>query len=247
MKTEQMNGKKIMVTEMQNRGSVNTENREAVNAKNSGRNERKVFAHAWKKNGLIAMVTAGLLLCAGCGVTKAPDTVDADTAQTENAQISDDTLSETTQIANPFTEWETLDEAAAETGFSLVVPDTVDGYAKRTIMTMNQEMTQVIYGNEDAYSNLSDEEWNQLDFETIDFSSHDLLIRKAVGSEDISGDYNSYDTVVETQIDDRQVTMKGNGELLYIAIWERDGYSYAIDASDGLQEEEMTTLIAKIQ
>ena len=45
------------------------------------------------------------------------------------------------------------------------------------------------------------------------------VYRKAAGNQDISGDYNVYDTVGETQAGGSAVTLKGNGGVYSLAVW----------------------------
>ena len=76
------------------------------------------------------------------------------------------------QIANPFSEAATLEDAAAVTGFPLTVPDAPKDYPDTVIRVMNKEMIEVIYekGTDEGYR-----------------------IRKAAGSSEIAGDYNTYE------------------------------------------------------
>jgi hypothetical protein len=72
------------------------------------------------------------------------------------------------QLPNPIVSYDTLAEAAKVTGFDLAVPDAVDGYDTRTVQVVGGEMMQVTYAK----------------------GEDQLLIRKAAGTDDISGDYN---------------------------------------------------------
>ena len=59
-----------------------------------------------------------------------------------------------------------------------------------------------------------------------------VLFRKAVGSEDISGDYNEYASVTEQDVNGRTVTLKGDGKLTYLAIWTDGEFSYSVSVSN---------------
>ena len=61
----------------------------------------------------------------------------------------------------------------------------------------------------------------------------EVRIRKAPGSDDISGDYNTYDNISYED----GVTMKGNGESFSNATWFRDGYTYSIMLSDPVSSD----------
>lgn len=132
---------------------------------------------------------------------------------------------QTVEIPSPFVDHATLEGAAEAAGFELTVPETVDGSSMQSIQTMDGEMIQVLYGDED----------------------HQILIRKAPGGEDISGDFHAYAQVREADVNGADVTMKGENDVVYLAIWARGGYTYSISARAGLGEAEMTALVQSVQ
>lgn len=133
------------------------------------------------------------------------------------------------QIPNPFQDCASMAEAAALTGFSIEVPDTFQSNTTRKISVMDGEMIQVSYLDSDE---------NEL-----------LYIRKEKGSDDISGDYNQYDTISACSINGAEVTMRSNNGIFYAAIWTKDGYSYCVGAlHNGFSsQEELEDLISQIQ
>ena len=70
-----------------------------------------------------------------------------------------------------------------------------------------------------------------------------MYIRKASGNGDISGDYNEY-TQVETV---GGVTIKGENGVFSLAIWKKDGYTYAVGVSEALSQADMLALVAEIR
>ena len=72
---------------------------------------------------------------------------------------------------------------------------------------------------------------------------NDMLIRKAMGNEDVSGDYNEY-AQVET-VDG--VTLKGENDVFSLAIWEKDGYTYSISVGEALAQADLLALAAAVQ
>lgn len=136
-------------------------------------------------------------------------------------QISTKTDS-STQIASPFQDCTSLAEAQKLTGFAFQVPDTIDGYAGRTISVMDNSMTQVVYTNQKDQS---------------------VLLRKAAGSEDISGDYNTYAQNSTVQVKGSAVTLKGNDNKVFVAVWAQNGYTFAIDSDAGLSAAQITALV----
>jgi len=86
------------------------------------------------------------------------------------------------------------------------------------------------------------------DFAEITYSGEDnsLTYRKSVGTEDNSGDYNTYDYVGETEVDNIKVTVKGEAELLKLAFWTDGKYSYSIALDKSVTQKEMTDLIMEV-
>lgn len=134
--------------------------------------------------------------------------------------------SDTTQIPNPWTECATLADAAALTGYDFTVPDSVDGYTDISITVLTDEqLTEVQYtaGNDR------------------------LCLRKAPGSDDISGDYNQYAESNTVDVDGRSVTLQGSDGQVQLATWQDGGYTYSIgvyrEDGTGLTADEMTFLV----
>lgn len=123
-------------------------------------------------------------------------------------------------------DYDTLAEAAKAAGFELAAPDSVEGYdGEKLIQVMNNSMLQIIFHNSD---------------------DDRLFIRKEAGSEDISGDYNEYAQVKTVAIGDRSVTMKGNDDLVSVAVWTHGGYTYAVMSDTAMAADAMTKLVAEI-
>ncbi|MEE8836626.1 MAG: hypothetical protein SOH80_06570 [Eubacteriales bacterium] len=137
-------------------------------------------------------------------------------------------------IADPFTEVSGMKEAAAMTGFSLTLPEAPEDYPDQIIRVMNTSMIEVIFANNAN--------------ETEDKIDEGFRVRKEKTDEDISGDYNEYETVTAVHIGDYDVTEKGNGDTISVATWKSDGYSYAIDAEyHPMTAEEMAAVVQSVQ
>ena len=80
----------------------------------------------------------------------------------------------------------------------------------------------------------------QIIYSTADAS---VTFRKAHGDEDISGDYNEYETVQEIEIQAVSVTMKGNEGKCSLAMWQKDGFSYALSFEPGITEQDCVKLV----
>lgn len=122
------------------------------------------------------------------------------------------------QIPNPFVDCDTLAQAEDLAGFSLTLPADVktDG-----ISVLSGNMIQVLC--EDG-----------------------LSIHKALGDEDISGDYNSYPQVETVTVEGHAVTLKGTGDQVTVAVWTADGYTYAVHSETGLSRDAALSLASQV-
>lgn len=194
-----------------------------------------------KKLIALTLCTVMTLAMAACGTENAPKELGDDPAVWGPA---DD---ENVEIPNPFTEYETLSEATKAAGFEFSVPDTIPEYENRQFMAIEQELIQVIYFNEDEMSKLSDDELDNVNWEEMNFTSNALLIRKAVGSDDISGDFSEYAENNTISVNNLEVATKGNGGTINVAIWTNNGYTFAITTDNSMSSEQISELIKSIQ
>ena len=142
---------------------------------------------------------------------------------------NDISSTENVRIPDPFEAFSSIEEAAAAAGFEMTVPDAPAGY-QNVVYRVDQEsqMLEVIY----------------LDNDTEE-AKEGYRIRKAVGSDDISGDYNSYNETSEVTVSSNTVTLKGNDGKVFVAIWTSGDYTYAIDVDmdgQGLSADEVTRI-----
>lgn len=209
--------------------------------------------NATKKVTLMILCAATMLSMAACG-DKEEKTIGAENAgqtvaeseekiPTEGATTTtteDILIGDNTQIPNPFVDCETLADAAALAGFDIIVPDSVDGYEERAITAMENDMIQVLYLHGDDQ----------------------VCIRKAVGEEECSGDYNAYFEEKTVTVGDKEVTLRGNNGKVMVAVWSEGGCSYSIgvyvytqhndgvadpESNSGMDEETITALAAQVQ
>ena len=160
---------------------------------------------------LCLLMTASLAACAG---------------KTAPASSSAAGASESQQIANPFVECATPEEAAKLAGFEMTIPETVEGYTGPVIEAVKNEMIQA------AFTGSGDDE---------------LLLRKAAGADDVSGDYNEYAETKTLTVGALTVTVKGADGLVHVATWTNGDYTFAIDASGaGISEQTVTSLVQSI-
>lgn len=150
-------------------------------------------------------------------------------AKQETAETTNVTQKESTQIPNPFVEVKNLDEASKIAGFSLEVPETYEDYKKQVIQAIENDMIEVIYYDEN--------------------SEHEgLRIRKAKGTDDISGDYNEYKDVETVKVGDFEIIEKGSEGNISVATWNNGTYSYAIDVAEAsLTKDTIANLVSNIK
>ena len=83
-------------------------------------------------------------------------------------------------------------------------------------------------------------------------ADNEVTWRKALGSDDISGDYNTYATIVEKELIGTTVTIKGNEDenntdKFFNATWTKDGYSYSLSFENGVDLTEIEEIINSIE
>lgn len=132
---------------------------------------------------------------------------------------------ENTQLANPVVEYETLSDAEKAVGFTFTAPESFDDYSDRSVQVIGGKIAQITFRNE-----------------------HDqrLVLRKAAGDEDISGDYNAYPQISEVDWEDRSATLKGEGDRFRVALWTAGDYTFSVTSDEPLSAGDMTALIAQI-
>lgn len=183
---------------------------------------KKQISSRWMKYVAVAacagIVLTGALLQYERSKSQSPLT--PATTQTEPA------TTENVQIPNPFIPCATLQAAADIAGFSLDAPDAYGTYDHTVIQAIEGEMIEVIY--EDASEN------------------EGLRIRKGVGTDPISGDYNRYDSEETQTIAGISVSVRKNGDLIFVAEWTDSGYAHSITSEDGLTADELETLVSEV-
>lgn len=113
------------------------------------------------------------------------------------------------QIPDPFEDCKTIAEAEKTAGFTLALPEKLpEGYVQKSIQAIKNDMIQVFYEN----------------------GEKELLIRKAKGKEDISGDYNKYSENNTITVGSLQVSTRGNDGKVQVATWVKGEYAYSISA-----------------
>ena len=146
----------------------------------------------------------------------------------EVAEVST-TQSQDYGVPNPFEIVDTLDEAAKIAGFSLEAPTEYADYNSLVIQAIADDMIEVIYFDAEK-------------------THEGLRIRKANGTDDISGDYNEYKEVNVVKVGELEVTEKGNDGNISVATWTDGTYSYSINVDEALLNvDDISNLISNIK
>lgn len=171
-----------------------------------------------------ASIAACAMLVIGVGIfaiTQHSGNIIDTPAQSEEADSSD-----FVQSGNPYAEYDTLEEAENTIGFEISVPDSYGGYTEPYYAVIEGKILEVQYYNGD---------------------DRGIIIRKSRGSEDLSGDFNEFDNITETEVNGNTVTIKGNGDEFSLALWVSGDYSYSVSVSSGISENALKEIIEKIK
>ena len=134
-----------------------------------------------------------------------------------------------TQIPNPWQEVDTVADAKAILGYDIAVPETVAGLAQTAVRVLNdsEKILEIYYGGE------------------TEGADH-AVIRKAPGTDDISGDYTDYAEVKDVTVGELTVTEKGDGTSVFSAVWTKDGYSYSFFSTAGVSADDFAAIAAAV-
>lgn len=134
------------------------------------------------------------------------------------------------QIANPWSEFDTLEEAESDAGIEIELPESYQGFNHRIYRSMHRQMIEVIYQDADGREG--------------------FRIRKSRDFGDISGDYTRYDQEKTLEIGDRFVETRGNGDEISVARWGNLSLnlSYAICVAEDqhFTEDDIRSLVEDI-
>lgn len=155
-------------------------------------------------------------------------------------------------MPNPFTDHTTLEDAQNSAGFSIKIPNEIQGVSANVFRTLGKEMIEVIYLRD--YDTKSNQEDATADNSTSETSYTEIArIRKGLydkntfeDNADISGDYNTCSETSTATIGTREITMKGDNGMVKTAIWTDGDYSYSI-STNGISVDEISALIAEIE
>ncbi len=74
-----------------------------------------------------------------------------------------------------------------------------------------------------------------------------LVFRMAARSEDVSGDYSVYTDIKNVTVNGTLVTLKGDASKYKIAVWQAEGYSYSVQFTEAVSEQEMIITLQNVE
>ncbi|WP_085832284.1 DUF4367 domain-containing protein [Clostridium merdae] len=130
--------------------------------------------------------------------------------------------SDNVKTPNPFAPAKTLEDTEKLALFSVTLPEKMpEGYSQKSIDGIEKELIQFTFSN----------------------GENSIVMRKAKGSEDISGDYNEYSEKKTLTVGDVSVAIKGKDGMVNVATWVNDKFSYSITADKGLDTKTLGYLV----
>lgn len=134
------------------------------------------------------------------------------------------------QLANPWSEFDSLEEAEADADVEIALPESYQRFDHRIYRAMRREMLEVIYQDADGQEG--------------------FRIRKSHDVGDISGDYTSYAQEKTLTSGGRSVTIRGNGDTISVATWSNHSLnlSYAVCVAEDqhFTEDDIRSLVEAI-
>ena len=169
----------------------------------------------------LCLLTLGLASCSGKDQNPPAEQNEAGQNELQPGKADE---GNNTQIPSPFTDYDSLEAACAGVGFQLALPEAVDGF-DTVLYRGAPDMLEVIYSD----------------------GENELRVRKATGSDDVTGDYNQYAESATRTVGELTVNTRGENGLVKAASWAADGYTYSITATAGLEPDALDALVAAIQ
>ena len=122
-----------------------------------------------------------------------------------------------------------MQQATELTGFTMRIPEGKDPYTEKTISVIGEDMIEVAYSKEEPFA--------------VGYS-----VRKARAEGDISGDFTEYPDIREVDFEGRKVKLKGEAGTCSLALWEENGFSYAVNAQEKpMTEEEILEIVKAVE
>ena len=141
----------------------------------------------------------------------------------ENNTVSVSTKEETTEIPNPMTEHATVDELSKAVGFTVKLPTMPEGYAQSALIDISGEIADVRFTS----------------------GEKEICYRVAKGSDDLSGDYNTYKKSGTMTFSGVKVAWRGT-DGVNVATWTKDGYTYSLQMDNALTKAQVKAIVKSV-
>ncbi|WP_273326305.1 DUF4367 domain-containing protein [Vallitalea guaymasensis] len=135
-------------------------------------------------------------------------------------------IDQPTKIVNPYIEYNDVDTAIEELGYDAMVP---------TKMPEEYTISNVVIIDNTILS---------IDYET---ASEKINYRTSEKNEDISGDFTIYEDVKQIQIDNKDITIKGNHDKIHLVSWKHNNQSFSMYSNQGLSQKQVIGIIENIE
>ena len=88
--------------------------------------------------------------------------------------------------------------------------------------------------------------WGTMAEITYNGDGQEAMYRKSRGTEDNSGDFNTYEQTTTLTAASAEVTLKGDADGYTLAVWNCDGYSYSLSLSVPQSAEQWENMVREI-
>lgn len=175
------------------------------------KNLRKEYDDMRRNASIILLFCIISAIFAGCG----------------NQTVEQEHISQTTAIGNPWSDWNSIEEAEFFVGFSFGLPEVIaESYHAVSVRTLNKELIQVVYRDGD----------------------YEVCVRKQLGEgQDISGDYNQYEFCTQTNHNGGTITNYHNSTNNAVKqLISYQGFSWSLVAPNGCWGDSNWDFLSKI-
>lgn len=130
------------------------------------------------------------------------------------------------KIVNPYIEYNDIESAEEILGYDVMIPTIIpEDYTISNIVIIDNKILSIDYEN---------------DSEKINY-------RTSEGNDEISGDFNNYENVNQIEIDNKNITLKGNDNKIHLISWNYDEQVFSIYSDQGLSQDQVINIIENIE
>lgn len=139
--------------------------------------------------------------------------------------VDEELLGDAMTIGNPWKDYSTAEEAFSAVGFEMTLPE-IEGYEITNYRAMPGYLLEIIYSS----------------------GQDTITIRKAIGTEDISGDYTAYAEEMEADVaDNKCVTFKGQNGSVKVCKWVYGDYTYSLSFEEPVLQEYAQNIVLAVE